>query len=229
MIDAILGYPKCGNTWMYVLLHKAREFDPTVLKTVGYAFTHFMPKFNEESYRSMQLDFGYYRDKSVVMLIRDPRDALVSLYMQKVHREIPPLYNGTIDDMVRDEVYGIRKFVKYYRLFREAEEKNVFKRVLWVAYEEMINNTYEAFKRVVEFGGYNLSPDKIQNCVDFASFGNMKKLEETNTLRIPSMAPSLNNNPNACKVRRGEVGGYVNYLSPITISYIDSIVSKGVE
>ena len=58
----------------------------------------------------------------------------------------------------------------------------------------------------------------------FGSFGNLKKIEADNLLGHGALRTRDRNNNEAYKVRRGKVGGYVDYLNPDQIAHLDHVI-----
>ncbi len=242
----IAGYPKTGNTWFQMIMRKAfiEHFDqPGELLTkiitgdltrqairnipagVPRIFiTHHMPFYNEETAEEMRIETGLMRGKKVILLIRDARDALVSLYMHNVHRVEVPLYHGTVNEMARNDRYGIDKFVKYYRDF--YRDRDMFDGLLLVRYEDMKQDVRAELRRSLEFVGLeDVSDETVEAAVQFGSFDNMKKMEKENALKMTALAPSSHSGENSFKVRKGEVGGFKKHFDRQTIDYIDEKVA----
>jgi hypothetical protein len=54
----------------------------------------------------------------------------------------------------------------------------------------------------------------------------MRRLEETGRIAHSRMAPGDPNDPESFKTRRGEIGGYLGYLSPGQIASMDAYMAE---
>ena len=238
----VVGYPKCGNTWFGVMLRKALTLayglDETAIGRVlsdwrfrrlwtgapAIGTTHQMPLYNVESYRDMTVDFSLFSARKVILLIREPKDALVSLYMHNVYREATPLYEGDLDSMVYSDVYGIEKFIKYYVAWHE--HRSVPRALMVVRYEDLSADTAGVMAGALAFLGLpRVSRPLVDEVVSYGRFENMRKLEATNALQIETFAPSIHSREEAFHVRKGLVGDYINHLKAETIRHIDHRVA----
>ena len=95
-----------------------------------------------------------------------------------------------------------------------------------VRYEDMRSNTAETLKKIVDFIGTPGTDEQIKEAVDFASYDNMKKLEEKKVFWLSGgrMVPGDRKNPNSYKVRRAKVGGYRDYFSDDEVAKIEELV-----
>jgi hypothetical protein len=234
----VVGYPKCGNTWFGVMLRKALtmayglddaaipralndwRFSRPFTGVPAVGTTHHMPLYNVESYREMTLDLSMFSARKVVLLIRDPKDALVSLYMNNVYRETTPLYEGDIDSMVYSEVYGIEKFLKYYVAWHQ--QRGLPRALMVVRYEDLSDDTERVVGDALTFLSLpQVTSALVREVVAYGSFENMRKLERTNALGLQVLAPPVRPRDEAFQVRKGLVGDHVNHLTTETIRYID--------
>lgn len=241
----VVGYPKVGNTWFQIMLRMAlvRYYglddewlskviypqiaidDPPPAPVPHIELTHDMTSFPEGEYATVQRDHRRYRGKPVVLLIRDPKDALVSLYMHYTYRDEATPYRGTPDEMVLDREFGLDKYLQFYRTW--YRHRRWPSGIHLVRYEDMRANTAAVFRGAAEFLGMTgISDAIIDECVAFGSFDNMRRMEEENTLGLPALAPSPRGAPGGYKVRRGKVGGHIDHLSPASIAYIDARVRR---
>jgi hypothetical protein len=237
----VVGYPKCGNTWFNLMLRKALttaygldeaaigrvltdwRFSRPFARVPPIGHTHHMPRFNVESFRDMTVDLKMFTGKKVVLLIRDPKDALVSLYMHNVYRETTPLYAGDLDSMVYDDVYGIEKFVKYYAAWHQG--RGLPRALMLLRYEDLSNDTHTIVGDALRFLGIpGVASDLVREVVAYGRFENMRKLEKTNAVGIHSLAPAARPRAEAFQVRKGLIGDSVNYLKAETIEHIDERV-----
>jgi hypothetical protein len=234
----VVGYPKCGNTWFGVMLRKALTMVygldeaaiPRILSDWRFrqpftgvpaiGVTHHMPLFNVESYRDMTIDLGMFRRRNVVLLVREPKDMLVSLYMHNVYRETTPLYQGNLESMVYSDVYGIEKFLKYYVAWHA--QRAVPQALMVLRYEDLLNDTETRLGEALEFLKIpRVDRALVREVVAYGSFKNMRKLERTQEVKLRALAPPAHPREEAFQVRKGLVGDHVNHLAIETIRYID--------
>ena len=152
----------------------------------------------------------------VILLVRDPRDAFVSLYMQLVHRtrETPQeLKQKSIGDLLRDRRYGILSIIKTMNnWFAEFGHRKNF---TLLHYESLRAAPEENFRNLLSTLGETL-PDleAFKYAVEFSDFANMQRLEVAGVFDSKILRSRDVQNPESFKVRRGKVGGYRDYLSP---------------
>ena len=65
--------------------------------------------------------------------------------------------------------------------------------------------------------------------VDFAAFDNLKELERTNFFANSRLTPVDPDDPNSFKVRRGKVGGYIDYFDSEQVASMESLVRQGLD
>ncbi|MGI5817362.1 MAG: sulfotransferase domain-containing protein [Armatimonadota bacterium] len=232
----VIGYPKVGNTWFQVMLRKLLvshsglddSFIPKIFaprrhlpaNTVAVEITHAMPGLDTESWQEMTIAFPRFRRKKVMLLIREPKDTMVSYYMQNRFRENPPLFEGTIEEMIHDEVLGLDKYLAFYRAW--AESGREIADVHLIRYEAMHADAHEVLRRTASFLGLEgVAESSIREAVEFGSFDNMRKLEDRDALGMYALSRPHSPDNRARKVRRGRIGGYSEELTDELAEYID--------
>jgi len=219
----VTGYPKTGNTWFLVLMSYIMDPEKMISGNApqpdNRMFSHCMPKYNTDTYKKTVIAFPHSVDK-VLLLIRHPGDTLISLYMHNVYRESPPLFNGTIDQMVHDPVYGLYKFFAYYQWWKHY--KPFLKNFYLIRYENLLANPYKVFSKALHAVDIQKSKKVIEDAIEFGKFENMQKLEKINHLDWPTLRPAQKKTKKARKVREGKIGTYKKILRPETISFIEN-------
>jgi hypothetical protein len=234
----VVGYPKCGNTWFNLMLRKALtiiyglddaaiprilsdwRFGRPFTRVPAIGVTHHMPLFNVEGYQDMTIDLDMFSGRNVVLLVREPKDVLVSLYMHNVYRETTPLYQGDLESMVYSDVYGIEKFLKYYVAWHE--QRAVPRSLMLVRYEDLSGDTEKVLGEALKFLGVpRVDAGFVREVVAYGSFENMRKIERTQEVKLRTLAPAAHPREEAFQVRKGLVGDHVNHLAAATIRYID--------
>ena len=234
----VISFPKCGRTWLRILLGKVlcEKFDidsELMLDTINLTraakilptvFTHDGSSIREgRRYDTLETDKSKYRGKKVVFLIRDPRDVMVSCYFQAVKRIHK--YQGTISDFIRTDKYGIKKYLTFLNIW--FENQKVPKDFLLLRYEDLQINPSMALKLLLDFLDVKTVENKvIKNAVNFGSFNNMKKLEKKGFFKNKIMQPSSNDDDESYKVRKGKVGGYIDYLSNKDIEFTETVITE---
>lgn len=231
----IISYPKCGRTWLVLLIGKALQvhFDLRVRnllrlrsmasrrRGIPYILQHHDggPEFRAPE--TLQRDKTFYRDRRVVFLVRDPRDVLVSSYFQKTRRNND--YEGTLAEYVHERVGGIETIVEFFNIW--AQNRGVPRDFLLVTYEDLHRDTAGELRRVLDFLGLTgVSDTAIEAAVAYCRFDNMRSIEAENQLGTSALAARDRGDMSTYKTRKGEVGGYREHLSETDIEYIDGVI-----
>ena len=231
----IVSFGKSGRTWLRVMLSRFYQLKHGLPDYSLIAFDNLHAKnrdiplifFTHDNYLK---DFNgnadskkdYYQ-KKVVLLVRDPRDVVVSQYFQWKYRMNPwkkrlnkyPAHGSDISEyqFAMDQNQGLPKIVDFLNLW--ANEDGKIDQLLVVRYEDMRRDTAEVLGQILDFIGSPASAEELQDVVNFSSMENMKKMEQNRTFRRgrSRMAPGDDKNPDSYKVRRGQVGGFSDYFN----------------
>ncbi|MCK5850622.1 MAG: sulfotransferase domain-containing protein [Kiritimatiellae bacterium] len=247
LVDAhILSYPKSGRTWLRLILGKIFEshYNLQLERPADLLETDKFPKLNHRVplvmfshennphlHRVSELDFNreMYISAAVIFLSRDPRDVVVSSFFQHAVREDVlhdgPVWRKDLSAFLHDDICGIENIIAFMNCW--AMNRNVPRRFMLIRYEDMINNAAKEIWRVLTFLAIkHVEKETVRDAVELGSFDNMKKLETENALDNARLRATDLNNPESFKVRKGKIGGYVDYLSSADIEYVDNLVMK---
>jgi hypothetical protein len=236
-----LSYPKAGRTWLRALVGKVladalgiserrileTEFltRRAALPSIGFDHDGSAMRYNVR-WQDMPRDRRRYAGKRVLLLGRDVRDNLVSAYFQATRRI--DAWHGPIAPFLRDDRYGVDKLLAFYGIW--AEQRDVPAAFMFIRYEELHADTAGTLARVLPFFGIEAGADAIAAAVAYCRFENLQRGEAEQRFRGSALVPGREGDPEAFKVRRGKVGGYVDYLSADDIGYIDAaIADRGCE
>lgn len=234
----VISFPKSGRTWLRVLLAKAlslhfsderdlsvhleplrvMRFGPG--KGPGIRFRHDGSSFKDIA-RTERTEESYskYKDKKVILLVRDPRDVIVSYYFHLTRRE-KDLYEKSTSEFIRDPILGVDSIIKFMNGW--YEHRNVPSDFLLVRYEDLHKDPAGELRKVMEFLGLDdVSDEVIARAVEYSEFENMRRLSLHDFKNLEIIAPTDPDDPQSFKIREGKVGSYVKYLSSGEIEYID--------
>jgi len=234
----VLSYPKSGRTWLRVMLgHVFTEhyglsqdqiFDEkTMTQAAGLKPTDFS---HDETSNSEGRDLAQlttektkYVGKDVMLLVRDPRDVVVSCYFQATRRK--SRYEGDIHAFIRSSTHGIRKIIQYYTIWEN--NRAVPASFTLLKYEELHGQPLRSLQTALAFFGAANIPQKVlEDAIDFASFDSMKEMERNNSLKNKKLRPGDVNDPESFKVRKGKIGGYREYLNEEDIAYCKTMMEE---
>lgn len=234
----VISFPKCGRTWLRMLLGQAiqshfgrTDQDPTEIYKITrlidemstIRFTHDDdPQWKRPA--EIRRTKARYRNKKIVFLVRDPRDAVVSNYYQKRFRDFGnKAFDGSLSEFVRTDVGGLHSLITFYNVW--AQRKNIPEDFLLVRYEKLHEDTQGELARLLEFVGLEeQDPKLIDHAVEASSFDNMRKMETSKSLSKNRMRPRDESDPRSYKMRKGKVGSYREQLSEEDIAYIDEVI-----
>lgn len=237
----LLSYPKCGRKWLRAMLGRylqhGRDGDPLEVFDITRRnpdlptiLVNHDDRPHAKPYADIHEDKSMYRDKSVVLLVRDPRDVLVSFYFhctksRSDEHGVYRVFHGTISNFIRHEIGGLVSIVRYYNIW--ARNRDVPRQFHVVRYENLHADTHGEFARLIDFFGLaDLGREAVDDAVSFGAFDNLHRLEETDELNSARLRGGAGRDPESFKVRRGVVGGYRDYLGGEDIAFIDDYLSK---
>jgi hypothetical protein len=245
----LLSYPKCGRTWVTLQIGRAvsQHFGmevPNLLKlsTFGEAIPevpHIRLTHDDQPHRKRPHELSPSREKlagkKVILLVRDPRDVIVSYYhhksrreplrdfwwFQKKRKETHSRFEGTLADFLDVEIGGFDTLLRYYAIWEQARHTPAA--FLLLRYEDMQADPEGQLRRVLDFLGLSRITDaEVKEAVEYASFRNMQKIEAGEEVKSFKLKAGDVSDPNSYKVRRGKVGGYRDELTPEQIARLEA-------
>lgn len=223
----LISYPKAGRTWLRLMLglliddhFGLRAPDPTDLRamTMGLADVPTIriahddhPDFKRVE--DIHIRKSRYRRKAVVLLVRDPRDVMISEYFQKAKRDHGhETFDLSLEQFVDDPpVGGLPSIIRFYNVW--ADQRTVPRRFLLVRYEDLHADTVGELRRVAEFLRLpDMPDDQLRRVVAACSFEQMRHIEDTGAIETVRLRPGSRDDPESFKTRRGIVGGFPDYL-----------------
>lgn len=173
------------------------------------------------------------RDKRVLFLIRDPRDAAVSFYYhvrnrasdRELIRKGISLQSRSMElyDFMVDDSLGVARVIGHYNRWRD--EMQHLQHTLVVRYEEMRENPVDTLDRIVTFLDRSFDREDVIRATSFASFESLSHKEKTGFFTTGRLGSSNPGNAGSYKVRRGKVGGYRDYFTEEQNRQIDDMVN----
>lgn len=230
-----MSWGKSGRTWLRVMLSRVFQLRGGLSEDTLLDFDNFrkldksLPAvfFTHNNYlKDYTGNFeskAHFQGKKIVLLVRDPLDVAVSQYYQWQYRMRPnkkfindyPPHGADISiwDFVLDEKAGVPRIVDYFNGWARAIPQ--LQDVLIVRYEDMRRDPEQALKKILDFTGMPASPEEVSAAVEFASYDNMKKMEQTKFFRGSGarVRPGDSDNPESFKVRKAKVGGYRDHFT----------------
>jgi hypothetical protein len=213
----LVSFPKSGRTWLRVMLDAAG---------VHIDYTHDRSGHQgQRHYTEMEHDKSGYKDRRVVLLVRDPRDVVVSGYFQATKRI--GVYDGSISDFIRDPKHGIEKIIIFNSDWLASA--TVPKDFHLIQYEDMHTRLREVLTGVIRFADPKRRMPDLDRVMELGRFENMQEMENSGELakkygRI--LKPGDPADVESFKCRKGKVGGYADYLSEDDINYCNAMMEK---
>ena len=217
----IISYPKSGRTWLYEILKlyayklfkEQNNHQQTFIKIQNtiIKFDHDCGDWVPYPYKNLNLKNKNIEKLKKIILIRDPREIIVSSWHHLTFRE--KIYNKGINKFIEDEYLGISKIVSFYNLL----DKHLSSKSLIINYEDLCNNTFEEVKKVIFHFEIEIKNNLIIECIDDCSFNKLQSNEISNKKNIDKKA---------LKFREGIVGNFRKDLSSENISFINYYMNQ---
>jgi hypothetical protein len=244
----LVSFGKSGRTWLRVMLSRFYQLKHDLPQRYLLGFDNLHRK--NPNIPSVFFTHGnYLRDytknwdskidfygKRIILLVRDPRDIAVSQFFQWKYRMRPgkkvlndyPAHGKDISifNFVMDSDAGLPKIIAWLNGW-EREIPQIGQ-ILLVRYEDMRTKPAVALKAILAFLGTPGTDEQVEEAVAFATYDNMKKLEQKKVFWLSGrrLLPRDRTNPDSYKVRRAKIGGYRDYFNDEEIVAIETLVNR---
>jgi hypothetical protein len=233
----MIEHPKCGRTWLLQMLFRYVEsvhgisWDLSAQPAIGLpevVRTHDGVSITDPAESRFDPDKSPYAQNPVILIVRCPRDVIVSSYFHATLRV--KTYRGTLAAFVRDRHAGIKRILLFYEQWTAALRRRPEALNLQIAYRDLHGDTAGRLADVLRFLGVReIDEAAVAETVAYCSFAKARE-REIAALRDGSARGNAAlgdpDNRESLKARRGQVGSYAEYLSPDDIAYINALMRK---
>jgi Sulfotransferase domain len=232
-----LSYPKCGRTWHRVML--------------GYYLTRITNRPREDALKITELcrsaggrigdydhngthlqgnipfdspelaDPSAWTNQKVLLLVRDPRDILVSAYHHAHFRS--QTFGADLSSFIRAPTHGIKKILAAWR--RWNDNRHLASSFEISSYELLHHDPVGVLRQSVKLLNVRIDEALLSEATDFSRFENMKAYEEANLFRHGSMNLK-DRSPQGAKVREGKAGTYHQHMSEEDLDFISESIER---
>lgn len=126
--------------------------------------------------------------------------------------------------------YGIDAIIDYMNSWYLGKDR--FKTFMSASYENLHTLACKMVQKIVTFIQIDCSKKVVQTAVDYADFENMKRIERSGKGNLIKKYHGTfgerhkTDDPNSFRVRKGQIGGFVDHLSPEDIEYVNERVKR---
>ncbi len=183
--DVVLAlFPKTGSTWVRFFLYNVLTLSEGDGHEVSIdEMNQTMPEFGHPSMfrkwpfktcprviKSHRACNPILAKRPTVVVVRDPRDVMVSFHHYVVaKKEIG--YSGTIKDVIHDPEMGLENFFAQYESWKGQAD-------LILRYEDLKAEPVREFTRLVEYLKIPATPEQITLAVERSDMSHMRKAQE---------------------------------------------------
>lgn len=141
-------------------------------------------------------------DRPTVLVLRDPRDALVSYHRWVTRRR--GTWAGSFQTFIRTRAHGIPRLNRFLETWSRAQGATV------LAFEDWTADPPRGLERALRGLGLKIDPEIARKACDRMSFDRMQALERAARDDTPARS-----DPDLLHVRRGARGGWRSELSSV--------------
>lgn len=237
--DVIVSpFAKCGTTWLQQIVHSLRSGDDSdffdiydVMPWIDVAdmLGHDLDADQRASPRAFKSHRGYDdlpRGCRYLVSVRDPRDAVVSLYRFMEGWFFEP-GSIPIDEFVARRALDRETGPDYWRHLASWLRQRDNPDVLIVVFENMKQDLRGNVARIAEFIGVDVDASRIDLATRLSSFEYMaahkEPFSDPRLRKRSESAAGLPPHSDSAKVRAGAVGDHRHELSPEIVARLDEI------
>jgi Sulfotransferase domain len=236
-----VSVPKSGRTWVRVFYYAylsnlaGREFSWNAADFPNYpnvVFTH-----DRWEHQIMPGWWNFIRgkylvppqarcEKKIILMVRDPRDIMVSLYFHFLKRPHSFKWKPQpLSKMLRDPKFGIAPTIRLMNdWLAEWQGKENFK---LMRYRDCRADTTQHFKGLLEF--LDLAPlndTAFMHALEISRFENMQAKEASGEFEQAELSAGDPADKDSFKARKGKVAGFADHFSDKDLAYTTEEMKK---
>lgn len=236
-VHYLCSYPKCGRTWLrFILAHYLNLLYNLDLKIDLHSLFSLMPtddpndlkgigayRFKEDrrfplllaSHNAPRVEkFNTYESTRIVFIFRSIPDVVVSNYFHRFR--FMKWYKGELKDFIRSPKEGVTKYCRYLNLWAPVVASAGH---LVLTYEMLHEDTEKTVANLLLFLDIPVDAAFLRKAVQLSTFEAMKAIEEESGMPAHETPPD---DPEDRRIRKGKVGGSIDYLDQEDQDYIQS-------
>ena len=235
----LISYPKSGRTWFrFILSHYFNNaaglnvdinlhnmfsvlpnFDlDTVRGVPAFAFATHQPEIPFIPVSHLGYRRSLFLNRPVIFMIRDPRDVIVSAYFHATRHK--HRFQGSMSDFIMDPEQGLPALVRYLNNWSDGLRR---RRHIIVSYEDLSLDAETETVKILTFLGCEINSSAVKKAVEAGRFSAMQEREISEGLPAHDYDRTDNE---SLRMRRGQAGGYGDYLNAEQISVIEKFCSQ---
>lgn len=243
--DVIISpFAKCGTTWLQQIFHALRtrgdnDFDdisrvvPWIETSSALGIDLNAPQRAEPRGFKSHLPWDQVpKGARYIVSIRDPRDALVSIYRFMEGWFLEP-GAVSIDEFARTRFIGARTERSYWHHLASWWERREDENVFLLSYEGMKEDPSATIRRVAAFCEIDSDDELLAVALEKSSFAYMlehkSKFDDLLMRELSERVGGLPPGSDASKVREGRVGGYTAELGDEVLAELDETWKERIE
>ena len=223
-----MSYPKSGNTWLRFLIGNLLSPDePVTFSNIELKVPDIYQNSNRKLLRFSRPrilkshEYFDHRYNKVIYIVRDPRDIAISYYyhcikFRIIQQEIK--IERFLNHFIEGEIDNFGSWEKNVGSWLGARKRDPG--FLLLRYEDVINETEGALKKIAIHIELNASDESIARAVELSSFDRMKNLEKKQS---NEWKPTKKSNKHISFVRKAQCGGWITELSKKESEKIETV------
>lgn len=160
----------------------------------------------------LRFDEQLYPRAPIVLLLRDPRDVMVSQHLHKTRQDFT--WEGERKEFLRDPEVGIADLIAYLNSWAPHAHPP---RTLVLSYERLRADPATGFGHLLDQFGIRVDVAAVDAALDAASVDRMRAVEMQAGI---SGHHHDRSDPEALRVRKAKVGGFGDYLDDDDLAYL---------
>jgi estrone sulfotransferase len=227
--DAFLAsYPRSGNTWLRFMLFEALMGTPAGFHSVRRAIPHVNPYRDTRPllpngarlFLTHEQYGRWYKHATVVYLVRDVRDVVISEYgRQQMNQSYALDFDHFLEDFLRGRIHRFGSWMDHVAGW--TRRASMDDPLLLLRYEELKRDAPKALGEVLRFLGEPRPASVIRKAVENNRLEAMRQKEDS--VRLPDARPGFR------FVNKGESGSWREQLDARQIRRIEEVSARLLE